>query len=221
MGLPPAMTLFSFIGVAVTSASAVIFGEQIWDPVVLIGRFQQPLVALIALIALLIATLNTNVAANVVSPSNDFANLAPRLISFRTGGIITGVAGLLMMPWKLMASAQSYVYGWLVGYSALLGPVAGVMISDYYLVRGRQLRLDDLYIRGGAYEYAGGFNPKAVVALIAGVTIALIGLVVPPLHWLYDYAWFAGFFVSGLAYAALMRSARETGPVGAYVSEEA
>lgn len=209
LGLPPAMTLFSFIGVAVTSASAVIFGEQIWDPVVLIGRFQQPLVALVALVAILIATLNTNVAANVVSPSNDFANLAPRFISFRTGGIITGVVGLLMMPWKLMASAQSYVYGWLVGYSALLGPVAGVMIADYYLVRARRLRIDDLYVRGGAYEYAGGFNPRAIVALVAGVGVALIGLVAPPLHWLYDYAWFVGFFASGLVYLGLMRGSRK------------
>ncbi|HTA47095.1 MAG TPA: NCS1 family nucleobase:cation symporter-1 [Bryobacteraceae bacterium] len=216
LGLPPAMTLFSFIGVAVTSASAVIFGEQIWDPVVLIARFQQPLVAFVALVALLIATLNTNVAANVVSPSNDFANLAPRIISFRTGGIMTGVIGLLMMPWKLMASAQSYVYGWLVGYSALLGPVAGVMVSDYYLVRARRLRIDDLYIRAGAYEYSGGFNVKAIAALLAGVTIALIGLVVPPLHWLYDYAWFVGFFASGLIYVGLMRSARKTAPVSVY-----
>ena len=163
LGLPPAMTLFSFIGVAVTSASAVIFGEQIWDPVVLIGRFQQPMVALIALVAILIATLNTNVAANVVSPSNDFANLAPSIISFRMGGLITGIAGLLMMPWKLMASSQSYVFGWLVGYSALLGPVAGVMIADYYFIRRRNLSIDDLYIRGGVYEYSGGFNPRAIV----------------------------------------------------------
>jgi nucleobase:cation symporter-1, NCS1 family len=210
LGLPPAMTLLAFIGVAVTSASAVIFGEQIWDPVVLISRFHQPLVALIALIAILIATLNTNVAANVVSPSNDFANLAPRIISFRIGGLITGVVGLLMMPWKLMATAQSYVFGWLVGYSALLGPVAGVMISDYYLVRGRRLQIDDLYVRGGAYEYRNGFNLRAVTALAAGVALALIGLAVPPLRWLYDYAWFVGFFVSGLVYTGLMRGARRS-----------
>jgi NCS1 family nucleobase:cation symporter-1 len=207
LGLPPAMTLFSFIGVAVTSASAVIFGEQIWDPVVLIGRFQQPLVALIALVAILVATLNTNVAANVVSPSNDFANLAPRYISFRLGGLITGVMGLLMMPWKLMSSAQSYVFGWLVGYSALLGPIAGVMIADYYIVRGRSLRLDDLYIRNGAYEYANGFNYRAVAALAAGAAVALVGLVVEPLRWLYNYAWFVGFLVSGALYAGLMKTA--------------
>ncbi len=224
LGLPPAMTLFSFIGVAVTSASAVIFGEMIWDPVVLIGRFQQPVVAFIALIALLVATLATNVAANVVSPANDFANLAPSFISFRTGGLITGVVGILMMPWKLMASASSYVYGWLVGYSALLGPVAGVMIADYYVVRRRKLRVEDLYVRGGAYEYSAGFNPRAIVALVTGVGVALIGLAVPPLHWLYDYAWFAGFFVSGSTYVALMRSSPSPVTLAApdlYVGEEA
>src|SRR5262249_44142972 len=122
LGLPAAMTLYSFIGVAVTSASAVIFGEPIWDPVVLVTKFNQPVVALIALIALLIATLNTNVAANVVSPSNDFSNLRPNLISFRTGGMITGLVGILMMPWKLMTSYSSYIFGWLVRCSALLVP---------------------------------------------------------------------------------------------------
>src|SRR6266568_7983227 len=138
LGLPAAMTLYSFIGVAVTSASVVLFGEAIWDPVILLGRFNQPLVASIALIALLIATLNTNVAANVVSPSNDFSNLNPRLISFRTGGLITGIIGVLMMPWKLLSDLSAYVFGWLVGYSGLLGPVAGVMIADYFIVRRRR-----------------------------------------------------------------------------------
>src|SRR5260370_15323842 len=145
LGLPLAMTLFSFIGVAVTSASFVIFGEAILDPVALLGRFNQPVVALVALIALLIAPLNTNVAANVVSPSNDFSNLNPRLISFRTGGLITGVVGILMMPWKLMTDFSSYIFGWLGGYSGLLGPVAGVMIADYFLVRRSRLKVDDLY----------------------------------------------------------------------------
>src|SRR5205807_9950641 len=139
LGLPLAMTLYSFIGVAVTSASVVIFGEAIWDPVALIGRFNKPAVALVALIALLIATLNTNVAANVVSPSNDFSNLNPRRISFRTGGLITGCVGILMMPWKLMSDYGSYITGWLVGYAGLLGPVAGTMIADYFLVRRRNL----------------------------------------------------------------------------------
>jgi NCS1 family nucleobase:cation symporter-1 len=204
LGLPTAMSLYSFIGVAVTSASAVIFGEPIWDPVDLLGRFNQPIVALIALVALLVATLNTNVAANVVSPSNDFSNLRPSLISFRTGGLITGVVGILMMPWKLLRDFSSYIFGWLVGCSALLGPIAGIMICDYYVVRQRQLKVEELYRRRGAYEYRGGFNPKAIAALVAGVGIALIGLAVPALHWFYDYAWFVGFIVSGGLYFLLM-----------------
>jgi NCS1 family nucleobase:cation symporter-1 len=205
LGLPTAMTLYAFIGVAVTSASAIIFGEPIWDPVVLLGRFNQPVVGLIAMVALVLATLNTNVAANVVSPSNDFSNLRPSLISFRTGGLITGVVGILMMPWKLLSDFSAYIFGWLVGCSALLGPIAGIMICDYYLLRRRQLVVEDLYVRGGAYEYRGGFNPRAMVALAAGVLVAVVGLAVPELRWLYDYAWFVGFVVAGAFYFLLMR----------------
>ena len=204
LGLPLAMTLYSFIGVAVTSASAVIFGQPIWDPVELLGRFNQPVIAFVALIALLIATLNTNVAANVVSPSNDFSNLNPRLISFRTGGLITGVVGVLMMPWKLLGDFSAYIFGWLVGYSGLLGPIAGVMIADYFLVRKASLNLEDLYRRHGAYEYTNGFNLNALYGLAAGIFVALIGLFVPALAFLYRYAWFVGFIVSALVYFALM-----------------
>ena len=205
LGLPAAMTLYSFIGVAVTSASVVLFGEPIWDPVALLGRFNQPVVASLALVALLIATLNTNVAANVVSPSNDFSNLNPRLISFRTGGMITGVVGIMMMPWKLMGNFSAYIFGWLVGYSGLLGPIAGVMIADYFIIRGKSLKVTDLYRRNGEYEYSGGFNYRAIAALVLGITIALIGLAVPALRWLYDYAWFVGFLVAGAIYTLLMR----------------
>ena len=206
LGLPTAMTLYSFIGVAVTSASALLFGDPIWDPVILIGKFNQPPAAMVALVALLVATLNTNVAANVVSPSNDFSNLRPSLISFRTGGLITGVVGILMMPWKLMTSFSSYIFGWLVGSSALLGPIAGIMIFDYYLVRNRQLVLEDLYVRNGIYEYGKGFNGRALSALAVGVGVAVMGLLVPAVRWLYDYAWFVGFFVSGALYYVLMKS---------------
>jgi NCS1 family nucleobase:cation symporter-1 len=195
LGLPTTMTLFAFIGVAVTSATIVRFGEAIWDPVVLLGKFNEPAVAIIALVALLIATLNTNVAANVVSPSNDFSNLNPRRISFRTGGLITGVIGVLMMPWRLLSDFSAYIFGWLVGYSGLLGPIAGVMIAD-------------LYRRGGEYEYDNGVNPRAVIALVAGIATALLGLVVPPLRLLYDYAWFVGFGVSGGVYVMLMQRAQ-------------
>jgi NCS1 family nucleobase:cation symporter-1 len=207
LGLPTAMTLYSFIGVAVTSASVVLFGEAIWDPVALIGRFNQPLIAFVALIAILVATLNTNVAANVVSPSNDFSNLNPRRISFRTGGIVTGVVGVMMMPWKLLGDYSAYIFGWLVGYSGLLGPIAGVMIADYFIVRGKTLDVEDLYRRGGQYEYRNGVNSRAVVSLAIGVAVALLGLAVPPLRWLYDYAWFVGFGVSPAVYTVAMRNA--------------
>jgi len=207
LGLPTAMTIYSFIGVAVTSASVVIFGQAIWDPVALLGRFHEPVIASIALVALLVATLNTNVAANVVSPSNDFSNLNPRLISFRTGGLITGVIGILMMPWKLLTDFNSYIFGWLVGYSGLLGPIAGIMIADYFVVRNRNLDLPALYRRGGAYEYSRGFNWRAMVALGLGVLVALVGLLLPALRWLYDYAWFVGFLISAVAYCVLMGKA--------------
>jgi NCS1 family nucleobase:cation symporter-1 len=208
LGLPAAMTLYSFIGVAVTSASVLLFGEAIWDPVALLGKFNQPVIAVIALVAIMIATLNTNVAANVVSPSNDFSNLNPRLISFRTGGLITGVAGILTMPWKLLSDFSSYIFGWLVGYSGLLGPIAGVMIADYYLVRRSRLQVDDLYRRNGRYEYQNGINPRAIAALAAGILVSLTGLIVPALRLLYDYAWFVGFGVSGAMYAFSMQRAQ-------------
>ncbi len=207
LGLPTAMTLYSFIGVAVTSASVVLFGEAIWDPVTLLGKFNQPVVACIALVALLVATLNTNVAANVVSPSNDFSNLNPRRISFRTGCLITGVLGIAMMPWKLLGDFSSYIFGWLVGYSGLLGPIAGVMIADYFLIRRSRLKVDDLYRRNGEYEYDNGINKNAVIALGAGIIVALLGLAVPPLRLLYDYAWFVGFGVAAAVYVLLTQRA--------------
>ena len=210
-GLPVAMTLYSFIGIAVTSASTVVFGQPIWSPIILLGRFHQPLIAFFALISILIATLNVNIGANVVSPSNDIANIAPQWISFRTGGMITGFLGLLMMPWKLMATFGTYIFGWLVGYSGLLGPVAGIMIADYFMLRSTQLDIEALYRRQGAYEYTKGVNPRALVALACGVFIALIGVFVPDVRFLYDYAWFVGFGVSALVYVALMGSAPKIG----------
>src|ERR1700723_1427761 len=208
-GLPVAMVLYSFIGIACTSASITIFGEAVWSPITLLGRFHQPFAALLALVALLIATLNVNIGANVVSPSTDFSNLAPGLISFRTGGLITGFLGLAMMPWKLMSSFGSYIFGWLIGYSGLLGPVAGIMVADYFLIRGRHLEVAELYKRNGLYEYRNGLNPAAIAALVAGVVVALIGLAVPILRFLYDYAWFVGFFVSAASYYLLMLRFRE------------
>jgi nucleobase:cation symporter-1, NCS1 family len=204
-GLPVAMTLYTFVGIAVTSASVVLFGEPIWNPIILIGRFHQPVVAFIALVAILVATLNVNIGANVVSPSNDFSNLYPRLISYRMGGMITGLLGLAMQPWKLLASPDAYIFGWLEGYSGLLGPVAGIMVCDYFFIRRTKLSLYSLYHREGIYHYSKGINPRAIAALVIGVVVALIGLWAPSLRLLYDYSWFVGFFLSGIAYAVLMQ----------------
>jgi nucleobase:cation symporter-1, NCS1 family len=203
-GLPVAMTLYTFVGIAVTSASVVLFGEPIWNPITLLGRFHQPVVAFIALVAILVATLNVNIGANVVSPSNDFSNLYPRLISYRMGGMITGFLGLAMRPWKLLATPDAYIFGWLEGYSGLLGPVAGIMVCDYFFIRKTKLDVNSLYHRDGIYHYTKGINPRAIAALVAGVIVALIGLWMAPLHFLYDYSWFVGFFVAGLLYAVLM-----------------
>jgi nucleobase:cation symporter-1, NCS1 family len=205
LALPTTMTLFAFIGVAVTSASVLIFGHAIWDPIALIARLGRPLVALLALLVIAAATLTTNIAANIVPPANDFANLNPRRISFRTGVLATGIIGVVMMPWKLLSSANAYIFGWLVGYSSLLGPIAGIMITDYTVLRRRKLDLDGLYSLTGPYGYANGVNWRAVCSLAAGVVLPLIGVVVPPLRWIYDYAWFIGFAISGALYYGSMR----------------
>ena len=205
IGLPSTMTFYSFIGIAVTSATVIIFGQALWDPVAVLSRLGNPFAVVIAMIGLLIATLNVNVAANVVSPANDFSNLSPRRISFRLGGLITCFVGVLMQPWKLLANYGSYIFGWLVGYSGFLGPIAGVLICDYFVIRKRILSPNDLYQRGGAYEYSRGFHWSAIAALAAGAGVAFIGLFVPALRILYNYAWFAGLAVSFLTYLALMQ----------------
>src|SRR5256886_2277201 len=204
VGLPATMTFYSFIGIAVTSATLIIFGQALWDPVAVLSRLGNPFAVVVAMIALLMATLNVNVAANVVSPANDFSNLSPRRISFRTGGLITCAMGIIMQPWKLMANYGSYIFGWLVGYSGFLGPIAGVLICDYFVVRKKFLLVEDLYQRNGRYEYARGFNWAALAALAAGAGVAFVGLVVPPLRVLYNYAWFVGFLVSFLVYFFLI-----------------
>ena len=169
IGLPPTMALYSFIGVAVTSATTIIYGETIWDPVNVLTRFKNPVVLVVAMLALCIATLATNIAANVVSPANDFAHLAPRHISFRTGGFITGVIGVVMMPWKLVADPSGYIFTWLVGYSALLGPIAGILIADYFVLRRTHLDLAALYRADGEYRYTGGFSLVGLTALAVAV----------------------------------------------------
>ncbi len=210
IGLPPSMIIFSFIGIAVTSATVIIFGEAIWDPVTLLSKFEHPVVVAVSLASLIIATLTTNIAANVVSPANDFANLSPKHITFVRGGLITAVVGILMMPWKLLSDYSAYIFGWLIGYSSFLGPIAGILICDYFIIRKRKLTAEDLYNTSGEYTYTKGYNLKAVYALIAGVAVALIGLIVPALGFLYDYAWFVGFISAFFVYYFLMSPSKES-----------
>jgi nucleobase:cation symporter-1, NCS1 family len=153
--------------------------------------------------------LNVNIGANVVSPANDFSNLLPRKISFRTGGIITCFMGIVLMPWKLLSDYSTFILGWLGGYAALLGPVAGIMICDYFVVRKRTLFVEDLYLRGGRYEYSAGFNWRAIGALLLGAGTALAGLAIPAVRALYDYSWFVGFVVAFVVYLMAMRPQRE------------
>src|SRR6185436_5548396 len=213
LGLPMTMALYSFIGVAVTSATTIIYGQTIWDPVDVLTRFRNPVVLVIAMLALCLATLATNIAANVVSPANDFAQLAPRRISFRLGGLITGLVGVLMMPWKLVADPNGYIFVWLIAYGALLGPIGGILIADYFVVRRCRLDLDALYDEAGEYRYTCGVSVVAIVALVAGVLPSLPGFLeevkllpagsVPrPLAELYHYAWFVGFAVAFVVYLA-------------------
>ncbi len=217
LGLPTTMTLFAFIGVAVTSATIEIFGEAVWDPTVLLGKMGGGVAVVVSLFALSVATLSTNIAANVVSPANVFINVAPQKVSFRMGGMITAGLGLVIFPWKLIESTGGYIFTWLIGYSALLGPIGGILIVDYFVLRRTELDMDGLYRRDGVYRYANGFNPVAVVAFVLAVLPNVPGFLqaagaletVPSaLQTLYTYAWFAGFIVAGVLYWAGMRMTR-------------
>ena len=222
ISLPPSMTAFAFIGVVVTSATAIIYGKMEWDPVALAGKFENKLVVSFAMLGIIISTLATNIAANIVSPANDFSNLAPQKINFRTGGYITGIIGVIIFPWKLMADPTGYIFTWLIAYSSLLGPIGGILIADYFFVRKQILVAEDLYKADGIYRYQKGFNRVAVIALLAGILPNLPGFLVQikvvstdafPI-WiagLYNYAWFVGFFVSGIIYLLMMGAATVAG----------
>ncbi len=216
IGLPPSMTLFAFIGVVVTSASAIIYGSPEWDPVRLAGKFDNKLMVSLAMLGIIISTLATNIAANIVSPANDFSNLAPSKINFRMGGYITGVVGVLIFPWRLMADPNGYIFTWLIAYSSLLGPIGGILITDYYFIRKQTLHVNELYSHSGRYFFTKGFNHIAIIALLLGILpnvpgfllqVRLISSSAFP-QWisqLYNYAWFVGFFVSGFVYWILMK----------------
>jgi NCS1 family nucleobase:cation symporter-1 len=224
LGLPLTMTAFAFIGVATTSATVLIYGEAIPNPVDLMARFDSVAVILFATAVIFAAQLTTNMAANVVSPSNDFSNLNPRLISYVTGGLITAVIGILMMPWKLMASASAYIFTWLVGYSGLMGAIGGVMICDYWVLRRQRLDLAELFRPAGRYSYSNGFNWRAIIAMLVAIAPVLPGFlraatteggqVANPTLFdtLYTYAWFVTFGIGFVLYYILMsghRSLRE------------
>jgi NCS1 family nucleobase:cation symporter-1 len=223
LGLPTTMTAFAFIGVAVTSATIVIFGEAIWDPVVLVSRIGGAGVIIFAALVVLAAQLTTNMAANVVSPSNDFSNLSPRRISYVLGGLITAVIGILMMPWKLYSDAAAYIFTWLLGYSSLMGALGGILIADYWIVRRQQLSLPDLFREQGAYTYRNGVNPRAIAALVLSVLPVVPGFVravmtpggtvADPNFFdrIYAYAWFVTFVLSFIIYLVLMRQPWKAG----------
>ncbi len=223
LGLPITMGVFAFIGATVTAATVVIFGTRISDPVELLSRVGGPVTVVIAMLGLTVATLTTNIAANVVAPANGFSNVAPSRISFKTGVIITAVIGILMMPWRLYNDAAAYIFTWLIGYGALLGPVAGIMIADYFVLRHGKLDVDALYRRGSEYEYQGGINWIAVAALVLGVLpnlpgfLGALGVVDAP-AWataIYNWAWFVGFGISAIVYLAGMKITSAHQPTGA------
>jgi len=215
IGLAPSMTLFAFIGVIVTSATAIIFGKVIWNPIDLATNFENKWMISIAMIAISLSTLATNIAANIVSPANDFSNLSPAKIDFKKGGYITGIIGLLIFPWKLIADPSGYIFTWLIAYSSLLGPIGGIMIVDYYIIRKKELLVDDLYRHDGIYQYNSGFNRVAIIAFVIGVLPSVAGFLAA-IHivqndsfpeWLihlYNYSWFVGFAVAAIVYGTLL-----------------
>jgi NCS1 family nucleobase:cation symporter-1 len=208
LGLLITMPLFAFVGLAVTSATVILYGEAIWNPVDLLGRLTaesgSPLLGVLAMLALLVATLSTNIAANVVAPANSLSNLAPRRISFRLGGLIAALVGIVILPWKLLEAYQA----WLITYSGLLGAVGGVIVADYLLLRRMRLDVAGLYAERGPYRYRDGVNWRAVGATAAGVAVALAGKLHPDLAFLFNGAWFSAAAVSIGLYWLLMRRAR-------------
>jgi nucleobase:cation symporter-1, NCS1 family len=212
LGLPTTMTAFAFVGVAVTSATIVMYGMAIWDPIEVIARIGSPAVIIVAAIVVLCAQLHTNMAANIVSPANDFSHLSPRRISFVTGGVITAFIGVLMFPWKLYSDASAYIFTWLVGYSSLMGALGGILIADYWIIRRQQLSVPDLFREDGRYAYTNGVNIRAIVVLIVSIAPVVPGFihaattpggqVANPsfVDSLYTYAWFVTFTLSFVLY---------------------
>lgn len=228
LGLPTTMSFIAIVAILTTSGGAVLYGEEIWDPAQLAARFDSPVVVVIALVALVLATISANLAANVVSPSYDFSNAFPKKITFAMGGLITGVVGILMQPWRLLANADVYINGWLVFYGGVLGAVAGVLITGYWVRARTHIDLADLYTERGRYWFSGGWNVPALVATLVGAVLAVGGAytnpgsdgpfptdgLIPFLKVFYDYSWLVGLVAASLVYLLLTtgRGAGTTGP---------
>lgn len=208
VALPSTMTVFAAMGIMITSATALVYGAPIADPIELTAKFESRIIVAIATFTIVIATLAVNIAANVVSPANDFANAFPKKIDFKRGGLITGILGVAMVPWELLKDAERYINGWLGGYGAALGSVGGVLIVDYWILRKTELDLRSLYMTDGRYRYSGGWNPPATIATLVGAGIALLGAFWEPLAPIYDFSWFVGFGIAGGLYWLLMRNQR-------------
>jgi NCS1 family nucleobase:cation symporter-1 len=224
LGLPTTMSFIAIVAILTTSGGAVLYGEEIWDPAQLASRFSSPVVVVVALVALVLATISANLAANVVSPSYDFSNAFPRRITFALGGLITGVVGVLMQPWRLLENADVYINGWLVFYGGVLGAVAGVLITGYWVRARTKIVLEDLYKEGGRYWFSGGWNIPALVATLVGALLAVGGAhsadgpfpvdgLIPFLKGLYNYSWLVGLVAASLVYLLLTgRSSTEGSP---------
>jgi NCS1 family nucleobase:cation symporter-1 len=212
VALPTTMTVFAGMGIMITSATVIIYGHAIADPIELGGMFDNRLIVGIIMFTVVVATLAVNIAANVVSPANDFANAFPKKIDFPRGGLITGLIGIAMMPWELLKDPGRYIGVWLVGYSGSLGAVAGVLIVDYWILRKRTLDLASLYVADGAYRYRQGYNVKAIVATLVGALVAFAGMFWEPMRPIYNWSWFVGFGLAGGLYWLMMRGTVVTGP---------
>jgi nucleobase:cation symporter-1, NCS1 family len=215
LGLPTTMTFIAIVAILTTSGGHVLYGRDIWDPAQLADKFSSPVVVVVALAALVLATISANLAANVVSPSYDFSNAFPKRITFALGGLITGVVGILIQPWRLYSDPSIYIFAWLGFYGGLLGAVAGVLVAGYWVIARTKLKLKDLYTPDGVYWFAGGWNWRAVVATLVGAVLAVGGAyggpfpadgLIPFLKPLYDYNWVVGLVGAFVVFALLSRS---------------
>ena len=206
IGLPLTMLLFAGLGVVLTAASAELVGQTISDPINLIGKIDSPLWVILSMLMIILATISTNTAANIVSPTKVFQNLAPKYINENKGVIITGIIGIALMSWELLkklgwletdVSVESLYSNWLIGYSSLLGPIAGIMVVDYFLVKGQSYDVLALYKDNAGYP---AWNKAGFTAFLVPVGLTLVAITTGALSWFYTYGWFTGSILGGLIY---------------------